>query len=695
MKRWQHWLRHRGERRLVLVETPEPERGRRWAMQTITDLTLDRPIWVADEPPSLPDTVSWTPARRARDWLGRECDLLVWDGWQGNDPDALAALAGSLTAGGLLIWLMPPRDQWSGFADPDYARTGLPAEGSHPFAARLARCLDEAGDLLTPGPGGALPEPPSLPEGPGFEPGPTEDQSWAVAAIVRTGEGRRRRPLVLRADRGRGKSHALGLAAARLLQEQRQQIVVTAPRDSAVSTLFQATASQWPEAYRDGHTLTDGVRSLRFLPADELLRTRPEAGLILVDEAAGLPPSTLSAILTGWPRVVYATTVHGYEGTGRGFDVRFRETLDRVTPQWQAHPLATPIRWAPSDPLEPLLNRLFLLNAEAATMGPGTPVSVQPWRPGEADDMTLSQSFGLLTDAHYRTTPADLRQWLDDPDARTWLAWQGDAVVGVLWAQCEGGLAEGLAREVAEGRRRPRGHMLAQSLATHGGREEAATHRWWRITRIAVHPACRRKGIGRQLVNAAVERAGTSGVDLVGTSFGATAALATFWETAGLMPLRLGLRRDSSSGEHTLQMARPVSASGERLASELRDRFTEHWPLLLSADLADLEPTLALRLTGAWSREQAFTPDDKRELTAYADGYRLTALSRLPLIRLSQQPGVADRIAASGDGELWCRRVLQNRDWAQLQRDGICEGRRAGESRLRYQTAALIDWLRM
>ncbi|PAV25969.1 tRNA(Met)-cytidine N(4)-acetyltransferase [Tamilnaduibacter salinus] len=693
MERWQRWLRHRGERRLVLVETTGAETGRRWAQRVMADCPSNQALWVADEPPSLPEAVAWASARRARHWLGRECDLLVWDGWQGNDPDALAALAGSLSAGGLLIWLMPPRADWPSFADPDYPRTGLPTNGYHPFARRLAWCLDGDPAVLTVTPDAPTPAPPQGWDGEGFEPGPTDDQSRAVAAIVRTGEGRRRRPLVLRADRGRGKSHALGDAAARLLQGRRERIVVTAPRFEAVSVLFRAAAAAWPDATWEGHTLCDSERSLRFLPADALLRTRPEAGLVIVDEAAGLPPSVLGAILTGWPRVVYATTVHGYEGTGRGFDVRFRATLDRVAPQWQALSLTEPVRWSASDPLEPLLSRLFLLNAEAAAVVSDASITVRPWNPAESDETTLNQAFGLLTDAHYRTTPADLRQWLDDPEARTWLAWQGRTVVGALWARHEGGLPQALAHEVAEGRRRPRGHLLAQSLATHGGNAEAAIARWWRITRIAVHPECRRTGIGRQLVAAAVDAAGTAGVDLVGTSFGATGMLSAFWEATGMRPLRLGLHRDSSSGEHTLQMARPVSESGRCLVDALASRFAEHWPLLLGFELADLEPGLVLRLTGAWASERPLSEDDRREIRAYANGYRLTALSRLPLIRLTQQPGVAARIATSGEGELWCRRLLQNHDWTRLQQDGICEGRRDGESRLRQQAADLMDWL--
>src|SRR5690554_1024140 len=63
-------------------------------------------------------------------------------------------------------------------------------------------------------------------------------------------------------------------------------------------------------------------------------------------------------------------------------------------------------------------------------------VSVEPWNPAQASEAELAEAFGLLVDAHYRTTPADLRQWLDDPAASSWRAVvQGKTVVcsGDVW----------------------------------------------------------------------------------------------------------------------------------------------------------------------------------------------------------------------------------------------------------------------
>ena len=126
----------------------------------------------------------------------------------------------------------------------------------------------------------------------------------------------------------------------------------------------------WPElgaAIQTGPGRVDlGEAWLRFLPPDLLARAGPPADLLLVDEAAGIPAPLLQALLRRYPRIVFSSTVHGYEGTGRGFEIRFRKILDRLTPDWRALTLTTPIRWASDDPIEALAARALLLDAAPA-----------------------------------------------------------------------------------------------------------------------------------------------------------------------------------------------------------------------------------------------------------------------------------------------------------------------------------------
>lgn len=240
---------------------------------------------------------------------------------------------------------------------------------------------------------------------------------------------------------------------------------MTAPSADNVVTLFRharqeldgvlALSSPTRLTTRSGHELC-------FLPPQELLTQRPEAEVVMVDEAAGLPAQRLKNILLGWPRVIFASTVHGYEGTGRGFALRFRQVLEQETPNWRAISVREPIRWAENDPLERLIFRLYLLSADVPELESFTAdeVSIERWEPAEASEPVLAEAFGLLVNAHYRTSPADLRQWLDDPDTLTWRASVKGQTIGVLWASTEGGLDPDLAHDVVAGKRRLRGHML-------------------------------------------------------------------------------------------------------------------------------------------------------------------------------------------------------------------------------------------
>ncbi len=346
---FQHILAARGHRRLVLVEGDRQAALARVAGILPELSAAQGGLWVGREQDAIMAGLGHIRVKDYRRVLGgQELPVLVWDGWEGTSPDAFAALSGTLRAGGLLFWLMPPLAQWSDFDDPDYRRTGLDRASGHPFAARLATVLaEDPGVIRLAADNGTVPVL-NRPE-PGradFQPGQTAEQQTLVADVVRAGQGRRRRPLVITADRGRGKSSALGMAAARLLETGRKRVLVTAPSADNVATLFAHARQALGDALAldtPTHLTTRSGHELCFLPPQELLSQRPEAEVVLVDEAAGLPAQWLKAVLLGWPRVVFASTVHGYEGTGRGgFALRFRQILEQETPNWRASAFASP-----------------------------------------------------------------------------------------------------------------------------------------------------------------------------------------------------------------------------------------------------------------------------------------------------------------------------------------------------------------
>ncbi|MFP3366547.1 hypothetical protein R0J93_23165, partial [Pseudoalteromonas sp. SIMBA_148] len=89
--------------------------------------------------------------------------------------------------------------------------------------------------------------------------------------------------------------------------------------------------------------------------------------------------------------------VHGYEGTGRGFQLRFRHHLERQCPGWQALEMTTPVRWAPGDPLEALTDDLLLLSAQPPELGWLADAASQPAiHPAKGIEQWLARSEVVL-----------------------------------------------------------------------------------------------------------------------------------------------------------------------------------------------------------------------------------------------------------------------------------------------------------
>ncbi|WP_355661067.1 tRNA(Met) cytidine acetyltransferase TmcA [Halomonas salifodinae] len=679
------------------------------------DAAWARPLWVANRVPA-ERAEHGLPPGKARTRLGGEHDLVVIDAQgegEGFDPEAFGALAGTLRAGGLLVLLTPA--DWGRQPDADYRRLAehpyRPRQLSARYLARLARRLADAPEVLSWRPG-RPPESPSLGEAAASPPSAdpdclTEDQAEAVARLVRL---RRRRPLVLTADRGRGKSAALGIACARWLAAGEPRIWLTAPRPGALEALFERLAALCPEGRRQGNDflLADTAQAVTFLAPDALMAAL-EAGeiggdgaLLLVDEAAAIPAPLLGRWLAHFPRIVFATTVHGYEGSGRGFALRFRERLERQAPQWQGVSLRTPVRWAPGDPLEALTDRLLLLDAEPpgppaalppAALPPASALSRRRLRRAELadDEPRLRALFGLLVQAHYRTQPSDLRQLLDGPGVHVTSLEAGDTPLGVTLCVEEGGFGAELAEQVARGERRPRGHLLAQSLAAHAGSRAALRARLRRVMRIAVHGECRRRGLGEALLTAELEQARHDGIDLLGASFGAEPGLLAFWRAAGFRTVRLGLTREASSGEHAVMVVRPASLAGEALAADLGRAFQALLPSLLAFELRALEPELALALL-AEGVAPPLTPAQRRDVDDVAFAKRAPALAR-PALQAALRRALHRGAPQDAHAWLLVAALFQGRDGAWLARTLALSGRRELESRLRQALAALVPFL--
>ncbi|BEE19305.1 tRNA(Met) cytidine acetyltransferase TmcA [Aeromonas enteropelogenes] len=646
-------LARTGERRLIWLEGEEAD-----CIVRADALLGEAVFWLGEGP----DCHNPLPAAKALQRLGQECDTLVLNAFSGFHPDAFGALAGTLRAGGLLLLLTPPRAQWPGYPDPDrvrlVARPEEAAQAGHGFIARLVRLLEGDPALsLLPRDDGELWQPlgPDRPL--------SDDQALALPAIHKVLHGHRRRPLVLSADRGRGKSSLLGIAAAELLRGQPDlQIVVTAPSQGTVATLFDHAA-------RRLGTTVDKLEGIAYCSPDRLVHEGLQPDLLLVDEAAAIPTPLLEAMLARHSRIVFATTEHGYEGTGRGFHLRFKRVLDRETPDWQEVHLASPIRWSARDPLEPLVFRLLGLNAEVADPLPPTHPR---WRMIEQDvlakdDALLNQVFGLLVLAHYQTTPSDLRALLESPSLDIHLLEEAQSLLGVALVAREGQIGPELAEAIWAGRRRPRGHLLPQSLLAHAGCKTAGKRSYARVMRIAINPELHRHGLGSHLLGQLEAYYRQAGLDYLGSAFSASADLLPFWRKAGLVALRIGLQRDAASGSHAALLLKALKAEHEPELALWRRRFVAQLPTLLAGELKGLDPELV------WQCVQDCEPASGEldefvydELACFAHHHKPFELCQPSLQRWLA--GNMDRLAplTADERHLLIATIWQYADWSRL-----------------------------
>jgi tRNA(Met) cytidine acetyltransferase len=522
-----------------------------------------------------PQAVLWTRAEetaregglRAR--LGGTWDAVVVDLHGVWVPEVLALAEGLVRGGGALVLRMAESDAptapgpLSLVVEP-YSTNDVGTR----WPERLRRALDAAPvERVTPETSALLP--------PGWAPRASSDQAEAVRALVDHLGAAEPVRVTLVAERGRGKSVALGQALAALQASgtmETSRCVLTGPSAGAVTEVLRFA----------------GQAGLEFTALDALNLRAQAPEVVVVDEAAQLPVPLLQSLCVRWPRArfAFATTTRGYEGTGRGFVLRFLEWVRAQTVPWVPLTLETPIRFAPADPVERWAREVLLLDAEPSSLAARAPEATTGVRALQLDRDALAQDevrlralFGLLVHAHYRTTPGDLHRLLDAPNLRLHALVDGADVLGACVVALEGGLSRARCAALAAGRSRIRGHALADTLVTQATCPEAGELRMARSVRIATHPEARRAGLARRLVDHV--HAAHADVDLFGTVFGATPELVQFRHRLGYTLVRVGVSAGARTGEPAAVMVRAFSSAASALVPELRARLAVALPVQL------------------------------------------------------------------------------------------------------------------
>lgn len=399
---------------------------------------------------------------------------------------------------------------------------------------------------------------------------------------------------LITAPRGRGKSTLAGKLALQLAQQA--QVLVTAKNPSALVNFHQPTTTV----------------SIPFIAPDKLIallesRTISPQQWLFIDEAASLPLPMLHKLCHYFDKVVLTSTTQNYEGTGRGFSLKFLPPLTRTSRHWT---LTAPLRWQTDDPLETFINQLLLLDDNL------------PPQHAEAE------IYQLLAEAHYKTTPTDLRRLFDAPNQIFYRHFGEKGLQGAVWLVKEGGMDHALSEAVWRGERRPHGNLVAQYLCFQGNLPQACQLHSQRISRIAVCPSAQRQGIGSQLVQQIIAQTES---DFLSVSFGLTAPLLAFWQKQGFELVQITPNLEAASGSPSAMMILPLSAAGQAFAQQAINRFQHDFPLLpyppAVQDLCRFTPAV----------DDTLHPEDWQNLHGFAYANRTFSACYASLTRLYRQ----------------------------------------------------------
>ncbi|HFV8187439.1 TPA: tRNA cytosine(34) acetyltransferase TmcA [Escherichia coli] len=595
-------MKREGIRRLLVLSGEEG-----WCFDHALKLRDALPgdwLWISPQP----DAENHCFPSALQTLLGREFRHAVFDARHGFDAASFAALSGTLKAGSWLVLLLPVWEEWENQPDADSLRwSDCPDPIATPhFVQHLKRVLTANNDAIL----WRQNQPFSLAH---FTPRtdwhpatgtPQPEQQQLLQQLLTMPPG----VAAVTAARGRGKSALAGQLISRIAGSA----IVTAPAKAATDVLAQFAGEKF-----------------RFIAPDALLASDEQADWLVVDEAAAIPAPLLHQLVSRFPRTLLTTTVQGYEGTGRGFLLKFCARF----PHLHRFELQQPIRWAQGCPLEKMVSEALVFDDENFTHTPQGNIVIAAfeqtlWR---SEPETPLKVYQLLSGAHYRTSPLDLRRMMDAPGQHFLQAAGENEIAGALWLVDEGGLSQELSQAVWAGFRRPRGNLVAQSLAAHGSNPLAATLRGRRVSRIAVHPARQREGTGRQLIAGALQY--TQDLDYLSVSFGYTGELWRFWQRCGFVLVRMGNHREASSGCYTAMALLPMSDAGKQLAEREHYRLRRDAQALAqwNGEMLPVDPL----------NDAVLSDDDWLELAGFAFAHRPLLTSLGCLMRLLQTSELA------------------------------------------------------
>ncbi|MGC9165174.1 MAG: tRNA(Met) cytidine acetyltransferase TmcA [Thermoprotei archaeon] len=521
----------------------------------------------------------------------------------------------------------------------------------------------------------------------------TQDQSNVITTVSELIKSNETQTLIIIANRGRGKSAAIGLGIALIAEyaektNERVKIVVTAPQYTGVKTLIEFIVKglnslgmrYWVKQNKEGITMIKTRRMKVFYVRPTVVPSL-KADIKIVDEAASIPVTLLLKIVNSSKRTIFSTTVHGYEGSGRGFSIRFLKYLKQFKGiNVKEMYMVTPIRYPEGDPVEQWLYDTLLLNSEPVQLTdeeknlPPTSCTYKVLDFTNIDENTLRHFYGIYVLAHYRNRPEDLATLLDAPhhSARA-LMLNSNPVVSIQLSE-EGGFDDTLTDLIYNGMD-IHGHIIPCRTLWYYGFKEFGKMKGWRIVRIATHPDLMNKGFGSRALEELIKEAINKGYDWLGSGFGATEELLNFWFKNGFHPIHLSPTPNPTSGEYSVLVVKPISEKALRIITKVNTDFRLRIIEMLHDIYFELNPRLAYMLIsqGLESAKITLSKPQTIRLKGFIEGrltYEVSADAIRAFLKLFLLDKSPDKPSLDiNDGALLIAKILQGKSWKRIENE--------------------------
>ena len=550
----------------------------------------------------------------------------------------------------------------------------------------------------------------------------TKDQETIIQDLLDVLSTGKKTVFAITAGRGRGKSATLGLTISAVLP-QYANTFVTSPSPDNLKTFFQFVVKGLLfkglkegtdfEVTKASNPLKSVIKVTVFSPHKQVIQfIQPhqanllgQADLLVIDEAAAIPLTIVKNLL-GPYTVLMASTIHGYEGTGRSLSLKLIKELKQKSQLNKKNKnktpfipvrelsLSQPIRYASGDPVEAWLNQLLCLDASVSTEENGEKPSFKPedctvhllnkdslFSFAPKSEKYLQKVMALFVESHYKNSPNDLQLLCDAPAHHLFVLLGPNSEEPLCVAQIalEGGISKATIRNNLSKSQRADGDLIPWLVAQQFQVEDFPTLLGARVVRIATNPNVMSQGYGVHMLKVLAQfysgalfkqdssvAGGQSNdspslltpvfqippllLDYLGVSYGTTPQLNRFWKKAGFVPIYLKQTANELTGEHNCVMVKSLAkSSGSGWLVEFAADFHRRFLSLL---VHEFRSFTALQSLSIMEGEQLATKElPRRTLSAFRDLDDLLTRSDLRRLEayannLIDYPVVADLVPA-------------------------------------------------